>query len=53
MNSQISTKLAALAVALMMNSVLIGGVAYVFSVEAGRPTAITVERAALPAHAVA
>jgi hypothetical protein len=33
MNTQISTKLAALAIALMMNSLLIGGVAYVFSME--------------------
>ena len=31
MNTQISTKLAALAVALMMNSLIIGGVAYVFN----------------------
>jgi hypothetical protein len=31
MTTQISTKLAALAVALMMNSLLIGGVAYLFS----------------------
>jgi hypothetical protein len=31
MNTQISTKLAALAVALMMNTVLMGGVAYLFS----------------------
>ena len=31
MNTQISTKLAALAVALMMNSVIIGGVAYLFN----------------------
>jgi hypothetical protein len=31
MNTQISTKLAALAVALMMNSLIIGGVAYLFS----------------------
>jgi hypothetical protein len=52
MTTQISTKLAALAVALMMNSVLIGGVAYVFSLEAARSTATTVERAALPVHAV-
>lgn len=52
MTTQISTKLAALAVALMMNSVLIGGVAYVFSVEAVRSTTVTVERAALPVHAV-
>ena len=31
MNTQISTKLAALAIALMMNSLLIGGVAYLFN----------------------
>jgi hypothetical protein len=31
MNTQISTKLAALGVALMMNSLLIGGVAYLFN----------------------
>jgi hypothetical protein len=31
MNTQISSKLAALTVALMMNSLLIGGVAYLFS----------------------
>ncbi len=31
MNTQISTKLAALAVALMMDSVIIGGVAYLFN----------------------
>jgi hypothetical protein len=31
MNTQISSKLAALAAALMMNSLLIGGVAYLFS----------------------
>jgi hypothetical protein len=31
MTTQISTKLAALAVALMMNSLIIGGVAYAFN----------------------
>jgi hypothetical protein len=31
MNTQISTKLAALAAALMMNGLLIGGVAYLFN----------------------
>ncbi len=31
MNTQTSTKLAALAVALMMNSLLLGGVAYLFN----------------------
>jgi hypothetical protein len=31
MNTQISTKFAALAVALMMNSLIIGGIAYLFN----------------------
>jgi hypothetical protein len=31
MNTQISTKFAALAVALMMNSMIIGGIAYLFN----------------------
>jgi hypothetical protein len=31
MNTQISTKLAALAIALMMNTLLMGGVAYLFN----------------------
>jgi hypothetical protein len=31
MNTQISSKLAALAVALMMNSLIIGGVGYLFN----------------------
>jgi hypothetical protein len=47
MNTQISTKLAALAVALMMNSLLIGGVAYLFNGPMHQHTAITsVARAA-------
>lgn len=46
MKTQISTKLAALAVALMMNSLLIGGVAYVFSAEASQAGTIIVERVA-------
>jgi hypothetical protein len=33
MNSQISTKLAAFAVALMLNSLIIGGVAYLFDTQ--------------------
>ena len=40
MTTQISTKLAALAVALMMNSLLIGGVAYVFNGQLHQHTAI-------------
>ena len=34
MNTQISTKLTALAVALMMNGLIIGGVAYLFNAQA-------------------
>jgi len=33
MNTQISTKLAALATALMMNGLIIGGVAYLFDAQ--------------------
>ena len=51
MNTQISTKLAALAIALMMNSLLIGGVAYVFSMQVHESAAISLERAAA-AHEV-
>jgi hypothetical protein len=40
MNTQISTKLAALAVALMMNSLLIGGVAYLFNGPMHQRTAV-------------
>ena len=36
MNTQISTKLSALAVALMMNSLLISGVAYLFNSQVPR-----------------
>ena len=41
MNTQISTKLAALAVALMMNSLIIGGVAYLFNGQLHDHTALT------------
>jgi hypothetical protein len=50
MNTQISTKLTALAIALMMNSLLIGGVAYVFSVQVHESAAISLGRAAAPAQ---
>jgi hypothetical protein len=40
MNTQISTKLAALAIALIMNSLLIGGVAYLFSGPLHQHTAV-------------
>jgi hypothetical protein len=39
MTTQLSTKLAALAVALMVNGMMIGGVAYLFSVRLHQPTA--------------
>jgi hypothetical protein len=41
MNTQISTKLAALAVALMMNSLIIGGVAYLFNGQLHEHVALT------------
>ena len=51
MNTQISTKLAALAVALMMNSLIIGGVAYLFNGQLHQHTAITsLAQAATPAN---
>ncbi|HEX3849057.1 MAG TPA: hypothetical protein VHV81_16870 [Steroidobacteraceae bacterium] len=36
MNTQISTKLFALAIALMMNGVILGGVAYLFNAQSGQ-----------------
>ena len=52
MNTQISTKLAALAVALMMNSVIIGGVAYLFNAQLHQPVAFSsLAQAAAPASA--
>jgi hypothetical protein len=41
MNTSISTKLAALALALMANSVIMGGVAYMFNARLEQPTAVT------------
>ena len=38
MTTQLSTKLAALAVALMVNGMMIGGVAYLFSARLHQPT---------------
>jgi hypothetical protein len=38
MTTQLSTKLAALAVALMVNGMMIGGVAYLFSASLHQPT---------------
>jgi hypothetical protein len=46
MNTQISSKLAALAVALMMNSLIIGGVAYLFNGQMQQhTTVISLDRA--------
>ncbi len=42
MTTQLSTKLAALAVALMVNAMMIGGVGYLFSAQLHRPTNATV-----------
>jgi hypothetical protein len=39
MTTQLSTRLAALAVALMVNGMMIGGVAYLFSAKLHQPTA--------------
>ncbi len=51
MTTQISTKLSALAIALVMNSLLIGGVAYVFNTQVDRgSTAISLDRAATRAQ---
>jgi hypothetical protein len=40
MNTSISTKLAAIALALMANSLIMGGVAYLFNARLGEPTAV-------------
>ena len=55
MNTQISSKLAALAVALMMNSLIAGGVAYLFSgqIQQNATNAVSHDTAALAAHEVA
>ena len=41
MNTSISTKLAAIALALMANTLIMGGVAYLFNARLGEPTAVT------------
>jgi len=42
MTTQLSTKLAALAVALIVNGMMIGGVGYLFSSQLHRPTVASV-----------
>jgi hypothetical protein len=41
MNTSISTKLAAIALALMANTLIMGGVAYLFNARLGEPTSVT------------
>lgn len=41
MNTSISTKLTALALALMVNSVIMGGMAILFNEQLQQPTAVT------------
>ena len=40
MNTSLSTKLTALALALMFNSVIMGGMAYLFNAQLQAPTAV-------------
>jgi hypothetical protein len=40
MNTSISTKLSALALALIFNTVLMGGIAYLFNAQLQQPTAV-------------
>ena len=51
MNTRIFSQLAALAIALVMNSVIIGGMAYVFSTQAKDSPTVLLHRAAA-AHEV-
>jgi hypothetical protein len=53
MTTQLSTKIAALAVALMVNSLMIGGVAYLFSGQIHQPTLLTTMAKSSPTNAVA
>jgi hypothetical protein len=41
MTTSLSTKLAALALALVFNTVIMGGMAYLFNAELQQPTAVT------------
>jgi hypothetical protein len=50
MNTQISSKFAALAVALMMNSLIIGAVAYLFNAPPHPTVAVAEIKASLPTH---
>ena len=55
MNTSISTKLAALGLALMVNSVIMGGIAYLFNAQLQAPTAVMslVSATALASNVVA
>ena len=50
MTTQLSTKLAALAAALMVNGAMLGGVGYLFSAQLHQPAGATVVTAS--AHAI-
>jgi len=52
MNTRISTKLAALAIALMMNSILFGGVAYLFDTQAHQHSLIALAKQIAAFHAL-
>ena len=53
MTTQLSTKLAALAVALTVNGMMIGGVAYLFSAQLHQPSASNVAAMRASVHATA
>ena len=48
MNTSISTKLAALALALMVNSVIMGGMAYLFNAQLQTPAVMALASATAP-----
>jgi hypothetical protein len=50
MNTSISTKLAALALALMVNSVIMGGIAYLFNAQLQAPLTALASNVAPSAH---
>ncbi len=53
MNTQISTKLAALVVALVMNSLIIGGVAYLFNSQIQHTTFMSLAHSGAPSTGAA
>ncbi len=53
MTTQLSTKLAALAVALMVNGMMMGGVAYLFSAQLHQPSTAGAKVVRAAVHAIA